>query len=270
MIRKGQNNFISYKDRNFRNYRKRLFVIIGCIALVVGSCFIFIGGKETISAIASVGNSLFKANISTGETIADGLELAKSKSTLIGEKNQLDSQVKDLQAQLAELPTLKDDNAKLLEMLSRKKGARELIAARIIARPNQTVYDTLVIDIGSADGVRVGAKVFARGDIPIGSVEETDAHASKVTLYTTSGQTMKASIVGKDISIDLTGQGGGIFQTTLPRDIVIDKATPVVTIEGDTIAVTEESLADSRDPFQRILFRSPVNMFQLRYVGVEK
>ncbi len=271
MIRKGKTTFISYRDRNMRSYRKRLLIIVGSVALVVGGFFIAIGPSRTISAVASVGNSIFKVKRSVGESVSNGLELSKSKSTLIAEKSELEEKVRDLETQLAELPTLQDENAKLTEMLARKKENKQLVMARILAKPNESVYDTLLVDAGTAEGLDVGKTVYARGDIPIGTVNEVDQHAARIQLFSTNGEVTKAIIVGKDIFIDLKGQGGGTFETTLPRDIVVDKGTTVVSVEtGETLAVAEESLADSRDPFQRILFRSPVNIFELRFVGVEK
>ncbi|MEN9582840.1 MAG: hypothetical protein RL641_794 [Candidatus Parcubacteria bacterium] len=271
MTRKDQNKFISYKERNFRSYRKKILVVLGVAGAILAIFFLAVGPKKTISAIASVGNSIFKIKHSIGQNMSDGLELSKSKSTLIEEKNALNDKITELEASLADLPTLKDENAKLTEMLARKKETTELTVARILAKPNQSVYDTLLIDAGSEEGIVVGAKVFARGDIPLGLVAETDLHAARVKLFSTSGEKTKAVIVGKDIYIDLEGRGGGTFQTTLPRDVVIDKGTTVATVDdGETIAIAEESLADPRDPFQRILFRSPVNLFELRFVGVEK
>jgi cell shape-determining protein MreC len=271
MTRRGQNKFTSYRERNFRNYRSRILTILVIFVVALGGCFIAIGPKRTISAIASIGTSIFKAKRSLGQNMNDGLDLSRSKSSLISEKNELAEKVKNLEVQLATLPTIMDENAKLTEMLARKTEATQLIMARILAKPSQSVYDTLVVGAGSDDGVVVGAKVLARGDVPIGIVDESDFKTSKVKLYSTSGEITKAVIVGKDIFIDLLGQGGGTFQTTLPRDIVIEKGTTVATLDtGATIAIMEETLADSRDPFQRILFRSPVNLFELRFVGVEK
>ncbi|HRH31094.1 MAG TPA: rod shape-determining protein MreC [Candidatus Paceibacterota bacterium] len=271
MIRRDQNKFISYRDRNFRSYRKRIVGVLAVVVVVVGIFFVAVGPRQTLAAIASVGNSIFKVKRSAGQGISEGLELSKSKSTLINEKSELDEKVKDLEAKLAALPTLLDENAKLTEMLARKKEGVQLIMARILIKPSESIYDTIVVDAGTEEGIVVGAKVLARGDTPIGTVAEADQHSAKIKLFSTSGEITKAVIVGKDIFIDLKGQGGGTFETTLPRDIVIEKGTTVATLDsGETIAFAEESLADSRDPFQRVLFRSPVNIFELRFVGVEK
>lgn len=271
MIRRGQNKFISYKDRNFRSYRKRILVIASSLIAFIGICFIAVGPSKTISTIASVGNSIFRIKRTAGESVANGLELSKSKSTLINEKNELDERVKELEAELAWLPTIEDENAKLTEMLARKKETIQLVMARILVKPNESVYDTIIVDAGTEDGITVGARAYSRGDIPIGTIDEADPRSAKIKLFSTSGEITKAVIVGKDIFIDLKGQGGGTFETTLPRDVVIEKGTTVATLDdGLTIAIAEESLADPRDPFQRILFRSPVNLFELRFVGVQK
>lgn len=254
-----------------RNFRSQIFISFSIIAIVVAGFFLTIGPAKTISGITSVAISIFKIKQTAGQGISDGLELSKSKNTLIEEKKLLAEKISELETALAILPTMKDENYKLTEILARKKENSQQAVARILAKPNQTIYDTLLIDLGSDDGILVGARVLAQGNIPIGLVSEADLKTSKVKLFSTSGEITKAVIVGPDIFIDLKGQGGGTFETTLPRDIVIEKGTTVAELaSGQTIAVMEETLADSRDPFQRILFRSPVNFFELRFVGVEK
>ncbi len=271
MTRKGQNKFISYRERNLRNYRSQIIFALSAVMVVVGIFFLTVGPKKTISAIASVGTSVFKVKHTIGQNISDGLELSKSKSSLIEEKNILTDKVRELETALAILPTMKDENYKLTEMLARKNENTELVMARILAKPNKSIYDTLIIDVGEEEGIIVGSKVYAVGNVPFGTIVETDLKTAKVKLFSTSGEITKAVIVGQDIFIDLKGQGGGTFETTLPRDIIIEKGTTVATLDtGETIAIMEEALADSRDPFQRILFRSPVNLFELRFVGVEK
>ena len=158
MIRKDKHTFLSYRDRNFRSYRKRILLVVGSAVFVIAVCFLLIGINKTISAVASIGNSIFKIKRSVGESVDNGLELAKSKSTLISEKSDLEEQVKNLETQLAGLPTLKDENAKLTEILARKKENTQLVEARILAKPNESVYDTLIVDAGSAEGIVVGKK----------------------------------------------------------------------------------------------------------------
>jgi cell shape-determining protein MreC len=244
-----------------------LSTVVGLLAI----CFLAIGAEKTISAIASIGNFIFKAKHSVGQTINNGIELSKSKSTLIEEKRALEEKVQDNEALVAKHTTLEDENAKLTEMLARKKETTELTMARILAKPNQSAYDILLIDVGSEDGITTGAKVLARGDIPIGTVSEVNLHSSRVKLFTTNKEKTQGVIVGKDIFVDLVGHGGGTFQAMLPRDLVVEKGSTVATIDtGETIAIAEESLADPRDPYQKILFRSSVNLFELRFVGVEK
>lgn len=269
--RKSQNKFLSYKERNFKNSRSRILWLFAILICLIGILFIVIGPSKTITSIASIGNSIFRAKISAGQAINDGLDLSRSKSSLISERNDLSERVQELEAQLIGMPTLIDENIKLTEILARKKPESQIVMARILARPNQSLYDTLVIDVGSNDGIVVGQKVFGKGNLPIGLVSEVDIKNSKVKLFSTAGEKTKAVIIGNDIIVDLVGQGGGTFETTLPRDILVEKGTNVATLDdGLTVAIMEESLADSRDPFQRILFRSPVNLFELRFVSVEK
>lgn len=267
-----RDNIHSFRDKNRRNYQAR-FLKIGLVVLVLfGLGIASIGLGKTKDGLLSFSGILFKARAQAIDTLSQVTSsVFESKKSIIAERDILKNQVADLEAQIASLTALKDENEKLQEMLGRKSEKIELVLGRIVAKPNQSPYDTLVIDAGSDDGIIDGARVLARGDIAIGTVVETAPHISKIKLYSTSGEKTKGAITGKDIFIDLVGTGAGTFEATLPRDVVVEKGTPVVLPDGgNVVAIVEEQIVDPRDPFQKILFRSPVNLFELRFVGVEK
>lgn len=271
MKTKDVNHIKSYREENAKNYRTR-FAMIGFGLLLLLMIFLgIVGVQKAKGFFSSLSRSLFSFKVSAGEGIDTGSQLLKSKHALIADIQDLNDKLTTAQTQIAELAALKDENQKLTEILSHKKPGMNFLLARILSKPNSSIYDTLIVDQGASDGVVVGKRVFGRGDIPIGVVSEVDIHTAKIKLFTTSGEKTHAVIAGKDIFVDLVGDGGGTFETTLPRDIEIVPGTAVVLPEDNTtIALAEKSLADARNPFQRILFRSPVNLFELRYVQVEK
>ena len=70
----------------------------------------------------------------------------------------------------------------------------------------------------------------------------------------------------------MIGRGGGNFEMILPRDFILEKGTEVVlpVITPYTLGIVQTILSDPRDSFQKALLASPVNIFELKFVEVEK
>ncbi len=201
-----------------------------------------------------------------------------SKSSLSREHTSLKLELEDARARMSNYNVLLDENLKLKEILSRTPGEK-FILATILAKPNRSPYDTLLIDVGSAseladrsDGVEAGDIVFAFGDIPIGKIAEVYAKTSKVILFSNPGERTEVLISGQNIFMSLVGRGGGNFEMTLPRDLVLDVGTEVHLpgLMPQVLATVETILSDPRDAYQKALLVSPVNIQELKFVEVEK
>ena len=201
-----------------------------------------------------------------------------SKNSLLRENENLKLQLSEQEARMANYNSVLDENLKMKEILGRlsaqagKITAVNMVLAGILAKPNQSPYDTLVIDVGAKDGILLGQKVFALGNIPIGRVAEVDASSAKVILYSNSGEKTEVVITGKDTFMQIIGRGGGNFEMILPRDFILDKGTEVVLpgITPYTVATVQTIISDPRDAFQKALLMSPVNISELKFVEVEK
>ena len=168
--------------------------------------------------------------------------------------------------------TLLDENNKLKEILSRKNEKINLILAAILAKPNRSPYDTFIIDAGKDQNITVGDLVFALGNIPIGRVSEVDANSSKVVLFSTAGEKTEVIITGRDVFTAITGRGGGNFEMIMPREFTLEKGT-TVTLPGLTpyvVGIVETIISDPRDASTIALLTSPVNIFEIKFVEVEK
>ena len=165
-----------------------------------------------------------------------------------------------------------DENLKTKEILGRKDTKANMILAGILSKPNQSPYDTLIIDVGAKDGILFGQRVFALGNIPIGRIAEVDVNSAKVILYSNPGEKTEVVVTGKDTFMQIIGRGGGNFEMVLPRDFVLDKGAEVVSpgITPYTIGIVQTIISDPRDAFQKALLTSPVNIQELKFVEVEK
>lgn len=165
---------------------------------------------------------------------------------------------------------LQDENQNLKSILARK-GDRALTLGYILKKPPFSAYDIFILDIGSTDGVQVGNPVYVLGEILIGEIAETDAHISKVKLYSSFGEKFDVFIGPKSLSAHAIGRGGGSFEAELPRDSAV-KEGDIVTIPSvanGTFAVVSKVLADPARPFATILFSQPFNLYEQKWVGVE-
>jgi cell shape-determining protein MreC len=195
-----------------------------------------------------------------------------SKSSLSKENEDLHRTISEEDARMANYDSVVAENVSLKETLGRKSPTLSVTLAGILEKPNQSPYDTLVIDAGAAQGVKVGSVVFATGNIPIGRIGEVYTGSSKVILYSNSGEKTEVLVSGKNASLELLGRGGGNFEMIMSKDFTMSKGDQVV-LPGTNnylVAIAESILSDPRDPFTKALLSSPVNIQSLKFVEVER
>ena len=226
------------------------------LSYVAGAVF-----KPVLVAGSNVGNTF--TNIST---------YFASKNSLTKENEDLKLKLSDKDAQMANYNVLLDENNKLKNVLERKNTKVNFILSAILAKPNQSPYDTLIIDAGNNQGASAGDLVFALGNIPIGRVSEVGPNSSKVILFSSPGEKTEVVIEGRDVFTTITGRGGGNFEMIVPRDFTLEKGTTVV-LPGITpyvVGIVQTIVSDPRDAFTKALLVSPVNIFELKFVEVQK
>ncbi len=258
-------------DRRTKRNRP-IKIAVGAVAVII----LFIFHTSIFNGLSYMSAHVFHPVLSSGSSVGRKF---KSISAYFSSKKSLYNENMDLKARLdadvadrANYDSVVKENTDLKEILGRKSESTPLTVAAILERPNQSPYDTLVIDIGSDDGVRVGSRVFALGNIPIGRIAEVYADTSKVILFTNSGEKTQVIISSKAVSAELIGRGGGNFEMVLPRDMVLLKEDQVVLpgIVPHVVGIVKTIVSDQREAFQKALLVSPVNIQNLNFVEVEK
>jgi cell shape-determining protein MreC len=147
-----------------------------------------------------------------------------------------------------------------------------MILGAILAKPSQSLYDTLLIDIGVAEGIKTGDIVFALGNVPIGRIDVVYPNSSKVILFSSPGETTQAVISNKNIFLELVGRGGGNFEMVMPKDLTLQKGDQIVMpgLNSYLLATVETIISDPRDPLNKALLTSPVNIEEQKFVEVEE
>jgi cell shape-determining protein MreC len=197
--------------------------------------------------------------------------IVRSKYGLEVENQKLKDEIAARDAAALELDTLKSENESLKNTLGRT-GKAQVTLGVIISRPPVSLYDTLVLDIGTNDGIKVGDKVYASGDVLIGDIAEVYSSESKVSLYSTPGRITPVLVGTSTIAASAMGKGGGNFVIKLPvsTKVVQGAVITIPHIRVHTFGVIDAIQVDSSDSLQTILFRSPVNVNQLQFVEVEE
>ena len=214
----------------------------------------------------------WQVSTSIRNTLGKNSERIKSKKALIAENEQLKTTIAEKDAFLAQYPLVLHENTELKALLGRKIIQTETIVGTILVKPNRSPYDTIILDIGSGDNVDVGARIFAHGKIYIGDVVATTLHTATVALLSTADKTTQVNVDMSNTTLDLIGNGGGSFEMTLPKGFVFKEGMEVTSLglTAYPIAIAEKVISDARDPIQKVLLRSLVNIQEVRFVQVEK
>ena len=252
--------------------RKKLSKII---IIVVFLSFIFYFRGAIFNGLSFVSHSVFRPVLIWGNNVGGEISnigaIFHNRKSLMLENENLKSQILESEADRSNYASVVDENNKLKEILGRTEG-KNMILANILNKPNQSLYGTLIIDIGTEQGIIVGQRVFAFGNVSIGYVAEVYGNSSKVILFSNPGEKTEVVVTGKYVFMQAIGRGGGNFEMILPRDFVLDVGTEVV-LPGATpyvLGTVAIIISDPRDAFQKALLVSPVNIQELKFVQVER
>lgn len=210
-----------------------------------------------------------------GNVLSDSVHsiglFSKPKQTLISENQTLQEKILELNAQVAGFQILEKENQDLKQILERKPQGTRMVLAGVLAIPTRTPYDTVIIDAGSEEGIAKDQIVFAYSTIAIGTISEVYTHTSKVTLFSSPGVIFDGLLINDNTHIETKGNGGGNLEATLPREVSVEIGEVMVTpgTTGHTVATVGKIVSDPRDPFQKVILVSPINMNQLRFVEVQ-
>ncbi|MEK7610170.1 MAG: rod shape-determining protein MreC [Patescibacteria group bacterium] len=198
-----------------------------------------------------------------------------TKSNLQVENRQLRSEIERRNVILASYRLLVEENHRLAALLGRQPAEGKPVAmARVLSRASQSPYDALLIDLGhdnSSVPLTVGDWVVVDGQIALGQIAAVASRTAKVKLFSLPGVETPVR-VGDDEVVSLArGQGGGNFSIRLPRSLEVSSGAPVRVVAPDrmlTLGVVAETIKTPADSFQEIIFKTPVNIYELNYVEI--
>lgn len=241
--------------------------------LMVIALFHFIYPGLLGSLVSRIALPFWNIEQSVGEEMNTLLAYFSSKATLEAEVGRLSEELLQARSLLLDRDLLVEENEMLKEQFGRTpKDPRRIIGAVLVAPP-RSPYDSVVLDVGSVNGIAIGDFAL-RGSSVLGTVSRVYAHTSTVTFFSTAGTKTPVLILreGSALPVEGSGQGGGEFIATVPKEASVRVGDRVVMpglnpLLFATVEAIESSVTDS---FDVVRFRNPVSFANLRVLEIEK
>ncbi|MBI2108652.1 MAG: rod shape-determining protein MreC [Parcubacteria group bacterium] len=192
----------------------------------------------------------------------------KDKQNLVEENTELQNALRIAKTQTLVYEAVIQENEELKRLLGREDVSRGILG-RVLSQPNRSPYDIFYIDIGKDRDIITGSLVIS-GNVLLGVVDTVYAHSAKIRLFSSPDTETHAVISKKKISATAYGQGGGVFEIKIPRDIEIAAGDAVMypSIHNYLLGTVLKIESKSTSSFQSVFFRAPINIFTTQFVLV--
>lgn len=228
------------------------------VLLALATLFYIFAPRALHRTFMAVAQPFWLVKKQFGDAIRDAFSLAGDMIEQRRAYERVSRELLEAQTALVSLEEYKKENAELRKILGKPDAARN-VPAFIVAKPNQSLYDTLIVDVGEHAGVKAG-DVLAVGDFALGTIREVYPAHSKAVLFSTAGEKTPV-ILGEGIHTEARGRGNGNFVVELPKEISVAVGERVIR-SGTTrtlLGIIQHIEATETGSFQRILFALPVN-----------
>lgn len=221
------------------------------------------------SALYSVGEPIWGSEAVLGKWFSDAGIAWQEKQELTDRITTLEEELSRVELKALSQGLLEEENTRLKAMLNRALS-EEPILAFVRARPPHTPYDTLILDAGESEGVSVGALVVSRDSVVLGTISKVSEHNAQALLFSAPDRESLVVIGPARTEATAIGRGGGNFEALIPRGVEVSVGDAVVMPAQTprTFALVEEIIVRPTDAQQRVLFKNPINIFELSMVSV--
>ncbi len=263
-----------YPQKSRRPKSKAFLTTIIVTVLIIGTLFclqIFAGGIVGKVAL-TVGRPFSSVFTSFKNNFSFSTGFFSSKSALLKENQNLRSYIESNEAKNLRFETINREYQNLLSAYGRNASSSNFVLGNVIAKPPQSPYDVLIIDVGNDHGVGVGESVYGPGEILVGRVNEVTDSSSKVVLFSSVGEKSDVTVERTSESISIIGTGGGNLEAEAAQemDIIIGDTVVLPQFNGAIIASVVSIDTSVTSAFKRVLLKSPLNIFSFRWVKVAR
>lgn len=231
-------------------------IIVGVIVVVL----VWIGGGKIL------GGLLHEVALPFWQGRSGIVRTFNTLGLMSREKAALVEEVMELKTRVQEEETYEAFLASCLADLSRPEegGApRAVTTVHILAKPPETLYDTLVISRPRGAEFEAGDSVVS-GRVLLGEVTEVFRGSALVTLFSSPERQTRATFPSGR-HVDVVGLGIGNYRAELPLGVSISAGEAVHPGGAPEflLGVVRDVSPDASGTFQTVLLRSPLNVFEL-------
>jgi cell shape-determining protein MreC len=248
---------------------------IKIISIVVLFCFLSLSAFLFPNTLRNIIYSVAKPIWTAGDFVTNSFKSVGgyfvSKNNLSKQNLSLQDQVSSLELKVIDYDTLQKQNEELKNLLGRT-GAPNGILSRVLSKPPSSPYDTLIIDVGESNGISKGDKVYLSANIIVGLVTNVTPHTSLVTLFSSSGQKTESVLLRTGTTYEISGEGGANFHIEVPKDadIIWGDVFEYPSLTSSVMGSVYYIDSNSQSSFKTVYIRIPGNVFQSKWVFVER
>ena len=256
-------NYLLKSSRRRSKYRKPFTIVAIFIGVILILSFFFPRLFPGIAHAFAV--PVWKTKDVVTNTLSAPISYLKSKSRLSKENDRLSARVAELEIEAQIASVLLEENLVIKEILGRDENSQRTLV-RVLARPPQSIFGTLVIDSRED----IGKKVIAGNSVLLGEVAESLPGTSVVALYSRGDKLTEVTLNKSKTVGEASGRGGGNFVLEVPKDVDVELGEKVVSTQDDNyiVGVVEQVENNEASTFKQVFFRVPLNISSLEWVEV--
>ncbi len=267
------------QERMEKERRRKLygafFVILIIFVLGRGPIFSFLGRIGSY-----IGLPLWRLDSSITESVDYLTEYSKPRSALVNEILTMRHELESKNGTDALIKTLEEENRNIRQLFGRNTDEKRLLA-RVLSRPPFQIYDTVVIDVGSIDGITEGSIVYIDSNFVLGKVTRVNYHTSVVTLSSAPGEHYPIMITseaeGSEIGnssqneVVFYGIGGGGFVAEVPKHVNVASGTSMVfsSINPTMIGIISGESIPETGSLKQVYGSLPYSIKSIDWVSVD-
>lgn len=256
--------------RRRRRFWKIFFTLLSALLIYLFGSFLFgwlaDPARVSFRPFWILGQGLFEGS-SNLATFLSG------PSKVASENEKLKLENESLRRNLVLMQGIAKDNKELRSIFGQSEEAEKPVLAQVIFTTETFPYSVLVVDLGSKNTrvpFKVGDFIVAENNVLIGRLAEISSYTSKAKLLSAHGEEVAVTIGENNIPATAMGKGSGNFEISLPKGAEVKVGDKVISPahKNYLLGIVGAIRRSDADPFQTILFKTPVNLLELKWVEI--
>jgi cell shape-determining protein MreC len=247
-----------------------IILVIFLVAVYFTGPFI---NKWFFPSVSAVSQPILVVSKGLGNFLYDSTQFLRFKNSLIKENKKLELENIRLKNLWLANRQVEQENAELKKLAGLRGSKEAPLLVEVLAKPIATPHDILLISFNKeySNKIKVGDRVgTGGGSILLGEVAEIYERSAKIKMYTTFGSQIAVSVGSHHIPGIASGQGSGNFALSLPRgtQVAVGDVVTASSYHDFLLGSVGSIQSVSSNPYIKVLFRVPVNIYELKWVEV--